>query len=63
MRLAAFFLVVTGFAAAGQVEAQVGTNKNLSDPNLADRAALRMLPHVSDALADAIVGRSRPQRR
>ena len=55
MRLAAFFLVVTGFAAASQLEAQVGTNKNLSDPNLADRAALRMLPHVSDALADAIV--------
>jgi DNA uptake protein ComE-like DNA-binding protein len=53
MRLAALFVVATGFAS--QLEAQVGTNQNLSDANLADRAALRALPHVNDALADAIV--------
>jgi DNA uptake protein ComE-like DNA-binding protein len=54
MRLAAVLFAVSGLA-AGQLEAQVGKNQNLSDPNLSDRAALRTLPHVSDALADSIV--------
>jgi DNA uptake protein ComE-like DNA-binding protein len=35
--------------------AQVGKNQNVVDPNLADRATLRSLPHGSDALADAII--------
>jgi DNA uptake protein ComE-like DNA-binding protein len=33
----------------------VGTNKGLADPNLADRAALEGLPHLSGAVAAAIV--------
>ena len=55
MRFAAILWIVTTLAAA-PLEAQVGTNKNLADPNLAERATLRSLPHVDDALADAIVG-------
>jgi DNA uptake protein ComE-like DNA-binding protein len=41
--------------AAAPLYAQVGKNQNVVDPNLADRAALRALPHVTDALADAII--------
>jgi len=41
--------------AAMPLHAQVGKNQNLADPNLADRDTLRSLPHVNDALADAIV--------
>jgi DNA uptake protein ComE-like DNA-binding protein len=41
--------------AAAPLHAQVGKNQNVVDPNLADRAALRALPHVTDALADAII--------
>lgn len=54
MRLATTVALVALIAAAS-VQAQVGKNQNLVDPNLADRAALRALPHVSDAVADAIV--------
>jgi DNA uptake protein ComE-like DNA-binding protein len=54
MRLAATLLSLA-FAAA-PLNAQVGKNQNVVDPNLADRATLRSLPHVTDALADAIVG-------
>ena len=54
MRLAATLMIVTGLA-AGSLQAQVGTNTGLVDSNLADRATLRSLPHVNDALADAIV--------
>jgi DNA uptake protein ComE-like DNA-binding protein len=46
---------LTALTATVALQAQVGTNQNLVDPNLADRATLRSLPHVSDALADAIV--------
>ena len=54
MRLAAILLSFV-FAAA-PLHAQVGKNQNVVDPNLADRATLRSLPNVTDALADAIVG-------
>lgn len=53
MRIASALLL--GLIAVATSHAQVGTNKNLIDPNLAERAALRALPHVTDALADAIV--------
>jgi DNA uptake protein ComE-like DNA-binding protein len=53
MRVAA--TLILGLVVAIPLYAQVGTNKNLADPNLAERAALRSLPHVTDALADAIV--------
>ena len=54
MRLATT-LALVALTAAASLQAQVGKNQNLIDPNLADRAALRALPHVSDAIADAIV--------
>jgi DNA uptake protein ComE-like DNA-binding protein len=41
--------------AAAPLQAQVGKNQNLVDPNLADRTTLRSLPHGTDALADAII--------
>ena len=53
MRLTATLLSLV--IAAAPVYAQVGKNQNVVDPNLADRATLRSLPHVTDALADAIV--------
>jgi DNA uptake protein ComE-like DNA-binding protein len=49
------FTLIFALVAATTAHAQVGTNKSLADPNLADRATLRSLPHVSDAVADAIV--------
>jgi DNA uptake protein ComE-like DNA-binding protein len=53
MRLTATLLsLVIG---AAPIYAQVGKNQNVVDPNLADRATLRSLPHVADALADAII--------
>jgi DNA uptake protein ComE-like DNA-binding protein len=55
MRLIATVLLATGFAAAMPLHAQVGKNLGVADPNLADRATLRSLPHVNDALADAII--------
>ena len=55
MRFASLPAIVLMLAAAAGVQAQVGTNKNLADPNLAERAALEALPHGSKALADAIV--------
>lgn len=54
MRLAAALLSLV-FAAA-PLHAQVGKSQNLVDPNLADRATLRSLPHVTEALAEAIIG-------
>jgi DNA uptake protein ComE-like DNA-binding protein len=48
-------IVVIGLAAAATLHAQVGTNHGLLDPNLAERAALRALPHITDASADAII--------
>jgi len=54
MRLATTVALVA-LLAAPLLQAQVGKNQGLVDPNLADRAALRALPHMSDALADAIV--------
>jgi DNA uptake protein ComE-like DNA-binding protein len=54
MRLA-LTLLCLAFAVA-PLHAQVGKNQNVVDPNLADRAALRSLPNVTDALADAIIG-------
>ena len=41
--------------AIAPLHAQVGKNQNVADPNLADRATLKSLPQVSDALADAII--------
>jgi len=54
MRLTSL-VTVLGLCAAASVQAQVGNNQNLTDPNLADRAALLGLPHVDAALADAII--------
>lgn len=48
-------LAIAAALAAVAAGAQVGTSK-LLDPNLADRATLRSLPNVGDAVADAIVG-------
>jgi DNA uptake protein ComE-like DNA-binding protein len=54
MRFAASLLCLA--LAATPLGAQVGKNQSLADPNVADRATLRSLPHVTDALADAIIG-------
>ncbi len=54
MRYLATALFATALAAMS-LHAQVGKNQDLADPNLADRDTLRSLPHVNDALADAIV--------
>jgi DNA uptake protein ComE-like DNA-binding protein len=54
MRLATTAALVALLAAAS-LQAQVGKNQTLVDPNLADRAALRALPHVSEAIAEAII--------
>jgi len=54
MRLAAGLLSLV-FAIA-PLHAQVGKNQDVVDPNLADRATLKSLPQVTDALADAIIG-------
>lgn len=35
--------------------AQVGRNQGILDPNLADREALRALPHMSDSLVDDLI--------
>jgi DNA uptake protein ComE-like DNA-binding protein len=48
-------MIVTGLVAAATLHAQVGTNRNLVDANLAERASLRSLPHMSDTLVDAII--------
>jgi DNA uptake protein ComE-like DNA-binding protein len=48
-------ITLLSLVAAATLHAQVGKNQNLADPNLADRATLRSLPHATDALADAIV--------
>ena len=55
MRFAALPVTLFLLVAAAGAEAQVGTNKGLADPNLADRAALKALPNMSDALADAVI--------
>jgi DNA uptake protein ComE-like DNA-binding protein len=59
MRFAPMLSIIVTLVATATLEAQVGRNQNLADPNLADRAMLRALPHASDALVDAIVA-SRP---
>lgn len=37
------------------VPAQVGNNKNLTYPDLADKATLQSLPHITEALAQSII--------
>jgi DNA uptake protein ComE-like DNA-binding protein len=54
MRLATT-LLLGSIVAWAPLHGQVGKNQNVADPNLADRASLRSLPHVNDALADAII--------
>ncbi len=53
MRLGATLLSLV--IAAVPIYAQVGKNQNVIDPNLAERATLRSLPHLGDALADSII--------
>jgi DNA uptake protein ComE-like DNA-binding protein len=55
MRFISIVVAFTGLLATSALHAQVGTNQNLADPNLADPPMLRSLPHVSEALANAIV--------
>jgi DNA uptake protein ComE-like DNA-binding protein len=55
MRSASTILIVTVLAVTAALQAQVGTHPNLVDPNLVDRATLRSLPNVGDALADDII--------
>jgi len=55
MRFASTTMILTGLLAVAALHAQVGTNQGLADPNLADRATLRSLPHVTDALLDALI--------
>ena len=47
-------LCLGGFLSAS-VSAQVGNNSSLLNPNLADKAELQGLPHVSNSLAQAII--------
>jgi DNA uptake protein ComE-like DNA-binding protein len=54
-------LVVLASLTLSVAAAQVGNRGDLVDPNLADRAALQALPHVSASVADAIVA-GRPYR-
>ncbi|HLF11093.1 MAG TPA: hypothetical protein VJA26_07740 [Gammaproteobacteria bacterium] len=55
MRFASTTMTLTGLLAVTALHAQVGTNQGLADANLADRATLRSLPHVTDALVDALI--------
>ncbi|HEX5048039.1 MAG TPA: hypothetical protein VFX89_13055 [Gammaproteobacteria bacterium] len=55
MRAASLIVTVLALAAAAGARAQVGANKGLADPNLADRTALEALPHMTGQLAGAIV--------
>jgi DNA uptake protein ComE-like DNA-binding protein len=55
MRFASMLMTIVALAGTTALQAQVGTNRNLADPNLADAATLRSLPHVSETLANAIV--------
>jgi DNA uptake protein ComE-like DNA-binding protein len=55
MRFIAICTLHLTLLAAPIAEAQVGSNQGLTDPNLAERADLLALRHMTDALADAIV--------
>ena len=55
MRLMVITLITAMTSFAGTALAQVGNHDGMSDPNLIDADDLRALPHVSAALADAIV--------
>jgi DNA uptake protein ComE-like DNA-binding protein len=55
MRFMSLSVTVFALVGAAGLQAQVGTNKGLADPNLADRATLEALPHMSEALANGIV--------
>jgi len=54
-RLSSMLIASLCLLAAFRAHAQVGTRENLVDPNLVDAAVLRSLPHVTDAVADAIM--------
>ena len=55
MRFASTTMTLTGLLAVAALHAQVGTNQGIADPSTADRATLRSLPHVTDALVDALI--------
>lgn len=55
MRYAKIFMLSLGVLLATAVSAQVGNNQGLIYPNLADKADLQSLPHITDSLAQAII--------
>lgn len=55
MRLPVSVMVAFGVLFVAGAHAQVGANQGLVDPNLVDEGELRSLPHVSEAVADALV--------
>ena len=61
MRLMMIVTVQVLILAAVSAGAQVGTNEDLLDPNLADAGDLAKIPHIDEALAAAIV-EARPFR-
>ena len=54
MRFVTLFTMCLGLMAGGAVNAQVGRNPGLVNPNLASASELRALPHVTDTTAAAI---------
>ncbi len=54
MRNLTLFTLCLGLVAGGAVNAQVGRNQGLVNPNLATASELRALPHVTETAAAAI---------
>lgn len=48
-------IAVVGFLMSSSLVAQVGNNQGLVNPNLAEKSELLTLPHVNEALAQAII--------
>ena len=55
MRFVTIVSTLACLLAATTSWAQVGSNQGLVDPNLAEPAVLRSLPHVTDAVAEAVI--------
>ncbi len=55
MRHVESFILSLSILFTAAVSAQVGNNQGLVYPNLADKASLQSLPHVTESLAQAII--------
>jgi DNA uptake protein ComE-like DNA-binding protein len=55
MRFTFLAMFPAALLAAAPLQAQVGAHEGVADPNLADRATLVSLPHVTAGLADSLI--------